>query len=105
MTRLTTFLLAIAITPALALAQNGPTAKNNKKQKEATAATNPTTEPTGSATSSPAPIAKNMRDYAKTPQGKSRQQKLSKNFDASLEKDIKYPAGSSLKVNMVKNPS
>ena len=111
MTRTTVLILAIALTPVLALAQTGGTAKNNKKPAATTTTTTPTTTtPTTTTPGTPkAPIAKNMRDFAKTPLGLKRAQKYGKTFAAgtngTASKDIKYPDGTSLHLKMVKNPS
>jgi hypothetical protein len=98
--------LVIALIPALTFAQSG-TAKNNKKPASTTSTTTnpPANPPATNATSVvKAPVANNMHDFAKTPQGKARQQKLSKNYNGD-SKDIKYPDGTALHLKMVKNPS
>jgi hypothetical protein len=108
MTRTTLLILAIALAPALALAQNGGTARNNKKSNATTTTTTTTTPTTTTPTSPKAPIAKNMKDFAKTPQGQARVKKFSKNFgDATgtASKDIKYSDGTAVHLKMVKNPS
>ncbi len=93
-TSLRRLLFLLAFSPVtLALGQPG-TAKN-----------------TSITTSSPkAPIAKNMKDYAKTPQGIKRAQKYAKTFaggasNGTASKDIKYPDGTALHLKMVRNPS
>ncbi|HEV2353963.1 MAG TPA: thiol-activated cytolysin family protein, partial [Puia sp.] len=101
-------ILILAIAPALLCAQTGP--KGKKRQGQATAmTTTPATASTSSSTSDfadiKAPVATNMRDFAKTPQGRARRQQLSKNYDNKAGvKEIKYPDGSSLRLRMVKNP-
>lgn len=108
MTRTTVLILAIALAPALALAQTGGTAKNNKKPAPTTTTNTPPVNPP--ATTPKAPIAKNMKDYAKTPQGLKRAQKYAKTFaggasNGTASKDIKYPDGTALHLKMVRNPS
>jgi hypothetical protein len=112
------FLLLLFSPVAMALAQPA-TAKNNKKtttDSKAPATTTTTSTSTGSgttntpATLNKAPIAKNMKDYAKTPQGLKRAQKYGKNFaggasNGTASKDVKYPDGTALHLKMVKNPS
>ena len=103
MTRTTVLILAITLAPALALAQNGGTAKNNKKQGNTS-----TTTTTPATTLDKAPIAKNIKDFAKTPQGQARAKKFNKNFggaDGSANKDVKYSDGTAVHLKMVKNPS
>src|SRR5579863_5363442 len=109
MTRPTVFLFALALAPVLALAQNGTTARNNKKAAATTTA-NTTTPPVNppATTLDKVPIAKNIKDFAKTPQGQARVKKFSKNFgDATgtASKDIKYSDGTAVHLKMVKNPS
>ena len=108
------FLLLLFSPVAMALAQNG-TAKNTKKPTPpATTTTTPpatTTTPANTksvTTPDKAPIAKNIKDFAKTPQGQARGKKFSKNFgDATgtASKDIKYSDGTAVHLKMVKNPS
>jgi hypothetical protein len=103
-------LFFLAFSPVtLVLGQPG-TAKNTKKNAPPTTTTTTATPTTTTTPSSPkAPVAKNMRDYAKTPQGLKRAQKYGKTFAAgtngAASKDIKYPDGTSLHLKMVKNPS
>jgi hypothetical protein len=116
MTRTTRFLRLLALTfalaPVLALAQNG-TAKNNKKPASTTSTTTPPVNPpanksTNNTNSVKTPIAKNMKDFVKTPQGQARNKKFSKNFgDATgvAKKDVKYSDGTSVHLKMEKNPS
>jgi hypothetical protein len=81
----------------LALAMSAQAQKPKKTTATATATATTTT-----------PVAKNMKDYAKTPQGQARAKKYSKNFgDASgtATKDIKYSDGTAVHLKMVKNPS
>jgi hypothetical protein len=114
MTRTSLLILAIALSPALALAQNG-TARNNKKPAASTTATTTTTPTTTTPTTNTkavttldkAPTARNMKDFAKTPQGLARAKKFSKNFgDAGgvAKKDVKYSDGTSVHLKMIKNP-
>lgn len=104
---------AIALTPALALAQTGTPRNNKKAAKDATADNNKTTPAstaalaTNAANDAPPPTARNMRDYAKTSQGQARAKKFSKNFgngSGVAEKDVKYSDGTSVHLKMVKNP-
>jgi hypothetical protein len=99
----------------VALAQN-KTAKNNKKPPATTAAATTATNPPATTSAAGtkanladvAPIAKNMKDFAKTPQGQARKKKFDKNFggaDGTASKDVKYSDGTSVHLKMVKNPS
>jgi hypothetical protein len=81
----------------------------------ATAATTQTTNPvvganstTLSNTVSKAPAATNMKAFAKTPQGAKRKQQYNKTFGGEkgeVDKNIKYPDGSGMKLKMQRNPS
>jgi hypothetical protein len=101
MTRQTIFILALALTPVLAFSQTNKTPKVFPPATRATDAANRATDAT--------PIAKNMKEYAKTPQGLKRIQKLGKSFapttNGAATKDIKYPDGSTLHLTMVRNPT
>src|ERR1700735_2269288 len=97
-------LLLLALLPmTLVHAQSGGTSKTPKKvtTDPKTPGTPPINPP------AKAPIAKNMKEFAKTPQGTKRNQTLGKTFGANGEasKDIKYPDGTALHLKMVKNPS
>jgi hypothetical protein len=99
-------LLFLAFSPVtLILGQSG-TAKNTKKNPPA-ATTTTTTKPANPPTVK-APIAKNMKDYAKTPPGLKRAQKFAKTFapatNGAATKTIPYPDGSALHLTMVRNP-
>jgi len=82
------------------------TAVGQQKKKKKPAADSTATVSTATAMETRAPIALNMREFAKTPQGNQRKQQYGKNFGVkgrdSME--VKYPDGSSLKLKMVKSP-
>jgi hypothetical protein len=84
----------------------GKAAKNATASAQTTPAAMTTT---GTAVTSEKTLAaRNMKDFAKTPQGTARKQKFGKNFGSGkgeASKDIKYPDGTSLHLSMVKNPS
>jgi Thiol-activated cytolysin len=74
--------------------------KRNARKEAVPGATNAAASP------NIAPAAKSMQEFAKTPQGAQRRRQFGKNFGTNgrNSKDIKYSDGTSLHLNMVKNP-
>ncbi len=96
--------LVLAILPAFGLLANTDAQAAPQQQQTATSSSDKQTQQQQQLQTAIVPIARNMADYIKLPQGVARAKTYSNNF-SNASKVVAYPDKTSIKLNMVKNPA